>query len=304
MTAALTSRLIDGSSGRERLRASVGQIQYFEDRRVNLYPELPAQTAANSGLIAQERWNLSSHWSVQGAYNWSRTTATLLRTAFDLALLRDFPSVCQPVLPAGSRPVRPGVERSNPLRGCVVGVAANLRLRVLARWNQALNIDRNLETLAGLEYEDCCWAFRAVARQYRDSPLEDDAQTGFYLELELKGLTRLGGGLGDRVAKFHLRLSANPLLAFIPMTRMNKLACFLLYLPLVILPATGQTQLVFGPGPEGTGSALDAIAAVVNDDVITRRELEAATATIKIQLRQQKVRSRPIRCWRTKCWNG
>lgn len=53
------------------------------------------------------------------------------------------------------------------------------RFRVLARWNQALNIDRNLETLAGLEYEDCCWALRAVARQYRDSPLEVDAQTGF-----------------------------------------------------------------------------------------------------------------------------
>ncbi|MCB1825431.1 MAG: peptidylprolyl isomerase [Candidatus Competibacteraceae bacterium] len=71
---------------------------------------------------------------------------------------------------------------------------------------------------------------------------------------------------------------------------MNKrLLAFLLYLPLVILPATGQTQLVFGPGPEGSGSALDAIAAVVNDDVITRRELEAAMAAIKIQLRQQKV---------------
>ncbi|HMQ12132.1 MAG TPA: SurA N-terminal domain-containing protein, partial [Candidatus Competibacter phosphatis] len=71
---------------------------------------------------------------------------------------------------------------------------------------------------------------------------------------------------------------------------MNKrLLAFLLYLPLVILPAIGQTQLVFGPGPEGTGSALDTIVAVVNDDVITRRELEAATATIKIQLRQQKV---------------
>ncbi len=75
------------------------------------------------------------------------------------------------------------------------------------------------------------------------------------------------------------------------MTRMNKrLLSLLLYLLLVVLPATGQTQLVFGPGPEeGSGSALDAIVAVVNDDVITRRELEAATALIKIQLRQQKV---------------
>jgi LPS-assembly protein len=67
--------------------------------------------------------------------------------------------------------------------------------RVLARWNQAMNVGRNLETLAGLEYEDCCWALRAVARQYRFSPVEVDAQNAFYLELELKGLSRLGGGL-------------------------------------------------------------------------------------------------------------
>ncbi|QQS53880.1 MAG: peptidylprolyl isomerase [Candidatus Competibacteraceae bacterium] len=71
---------------------------------------------------------------------------------------------------------------------------------------------------------------------------------------------------------------------------MNKrLLSVLLYLLLLVPPVAGQTQLVFGPGPEGSGSALDAIAAVVNDDVITHRELEAATAAIKIQLRQQKV---------------
>jgi LPS-assembly protein len=67
--------------------------------------------------------------------------------------------------------------------------------RVLARWNQALNVDRNLESLAGLEYEDCCWAVRTVARQYRNSPLETEAQTAFYLELELKGLSRVGNSL-------------------------------------------------------------------------------------------------------------
>jgi LPS-assembly protein len=71
--------------------------------------------------------------------------------------------------------------------------------RVMARWNQAINISRNLETLAGLEYEDCCWAVRAVARQYRDSPQEVDAQTGFYLELELKGLSRLGSSLENQL---------------------------------------------------------------------------------------------------------
>jgi LPS-assembly protein len=46
-----------------------------------------------------------------------------------------------------------------------------------------------------LEYEDCCWALRMVRRQYRDSPADADAQNAFYLELELKGLSRLGSGL-------------------------------------------------------------------------------------------------------------
>lgn len=63
----------------------------------------------------------------------------------------------------------------------------------------------------------------------------------------------------------------------------------MLCLPLGALPIPGHTQMVFGPGPEGATSTLDAIVAVVNDDVITRRELEAATAQIQRQLQQKKV---------------
>lgn len=46
---------------------------------------------------------------------------------------------------------------------------------------------------------------------------------------------------------------------------------------------------MFGPGPESPANNLDAIVAVVNDDVITRRELNAAMATVERQLRQKKV---------------
>jgi peptidyl-prolyl cis-trans isomerase SurA len=70
------------------------------------------------------------------------------------------------------------------------------------------------------------------------------------------------------------------------MIRMNPL----LLLPLLLLltdPA--QAEMAFGPGPEAAGSTLDAIVAVVNDDVITRRELDAAVAQIERQLQQKKV---------------
>ncbi|HRD64551.1 MAG TPA: peptidylprolyl isomerase [Candidatus Competibacter sp.] len=61
--------------------------------------------------------------------------------------------------------------------------------------------------------------------------------------------------------------------------------CFFLFVP----PISGHAELTFGPGPEEPGNALDAIVAVVNDDVITRRELDVATAVIERQLRQRKV---------------
>ena len=73
------------------------------------------------------------------------------------------------------------------------------------------------------------------------------------------------------------------------MARMNKLLFPLtLCLLLSALPIAHGAELTFGPGPEAAGSALDAIVAVVDDDVITRRELDAATARIEAQLRQRK----------------
>ncbi|MBL8251679.1 MAG: peptidylprolyl isomerase [Candidatus Competibacter sp.] len=61
-------------------------------------------------------------------------------------------------------------------------------------------------------------------------------------------------------------------------------------------PVSGSAQLVFGPGPEAPGSALDAIVAVVNDDVITRRELNEGMASVERQLRQRKtpIPPRPV----------
>lgn len=195
LTAALTTRLIDGASGRERLRASIGQIQYFEDRRVTLNPADPPETAATSGLITQGQVNLSSRWSLQGGVQLEPDNSDVLRTAFDVRYY------------ANSRQLinvsylidrdQPGFDLGDQIHSADVSLLwpLNSQWRVMARWNQALNLDRNLETLAGVEYEDCCWAVRAVARQYRNTPAATDAQTAFYMELELKGLSRLGTGL-------------------------------------------------------------------------------------------------------------
>lgn len=74
------------------------------------------------------------------------------------------------------------------------------------------------------------------------------------------------------------------------MMRMNKLLSPLIFsLWLLPLSVPARADLQFGPGPEGAGQTLDVIVAVVDSDVITRRELDAATARIERQLRQRQV---------------
>ncbi|MBK8182445.1 MAG: LPS assembly protein LptD [Candidatus Competibacteraceae bacterium] len=199
VTLALTSRAIDGASGRERLRASIGQIQYFEDRRVTLMPNAPPETTANSGLIAQGQFNFSSRWSLQGSVQLEPDNNDLLRAGLDVRYYAD-PRRLVNVSYLMDRD-QPGMDLGDQIQAADISLMwpLNSQWRIMGRWNQALNLDRNLETLAGVEYEDCCWAVRAVARQYRNSPAEIDSQTAFYVELELKGLSRLGSGLENQL---------------------------------------------------------------------------------------------------------
>lgn len=195
LTAAVTTRLIDGTSGRERLRASLGQIQYFADRRVRLHPEQAPETEANSGLIAQGQLNLAARWSVRGGIQMEPNNQDLLREAFDLRYYVN-PRHLFNISYLVDRD-QPGLVLDEQIHAVDVSFfwPLSAQWRALGRWNYALNSERNLETLAGLEYEDCCWALRLAGRQYRDSPRDKETQNAFYVELELKGLSRLGSGL-------------------------------------------------------------------------------------------------------------
>lgn len=61
LTLALTSRVLSGSDGRELLNASIGQIYYFEDRRVTLLDDEPIDTSSSS-VIAELTTGIFDHW--------------------------------------------------------------------------------------------------------------------------------------------------------------------------------------------------------------------------------------------------
>ena len=55
---------------------------------------------------------------------------------------------------------------------------------------------RSYDNIVGLEYESCCWAIRTVLRRYLKDR-DGDYRDGIYLEMNLKGLARVGSGTRD-----------------------------------------------------------------------------------------------------------
>tara|TARA_B100001063_G_scaffold226111_1_gene235486 strand:- start:398 stop:871 length:474 start_codon:yes stop_codon:yes gene_type:complete len=85
----------------------------------------------------------------------------------------------------------------------VWGIKDNLK--VLGRWaydfknNSNNNSSGNdIETLAGLEYESCCWKARLIQRRYKIDAEEYEKEIQF--QIMLKGFTDVGTPLGDTIA--------------------------------------------------------------------------------------------------------
>ena len=188
LTATLTTRVLDSDDGAERLRASIGQIFYFDAPSVGLDEPLPTE-ADRSPLIAEAALALDGGWSLSGALQWDTEQSRTERSALDLR----YRPAEHHLLNISHRFADDELEQLDVSALWSLGS----RWRAVGRWNYSLQEKRNLDLLAGLEYSDCCWALRMVARHYRDDPDDEDAKNSLFLELELKGLAGVGSNINS-----------------------------------------------------------------------------------------------------------
>ncbi|MES9858665.1 MAG: LPS-assembly protein LptD [Sedimenticola sp.] len=189
LTAALTSRSLYGDSGREILRASIGQTLYFRDRDI----QLPGVTAANddsSATFAELAANLGNDWRFASNLQWNpHNNAGIERSALSVNYLDDQ----QRILNLAHRFTDNSIEQLD-LSG---RWPVTHRVSLVGRWTHSLRQEQMMEAFAGLEYDSCCWSTRLVARQFRTSATAEPTAS-IFLQLELKGLT----SIGDRVDQF------------------------------------------------------------------------------------------------------
>lgn len=184
VTTAVTSRFLS-SEGYELMRFDVGQIQYFADRLVTgpgFIREIDP-TSPSSEIIGEARLSLTSSLALQGAYHWDPNLDATRRTSADLYY---FPGAGR-FLKASYRYTIDTLQQVDLSGLWPIGS----RWRAIGRWNYSLLEERSIDTIAGVEYDECCWTFRLAARQRRDNP--QAAPTNMiYAEFELKGLTSIG----------------------------------------------------------------------------------------------------------------
>ena len=183
---AITSRMIDVESGRETYRVSVGQIYYFRDREVQLSDE-GSQTAGTSELISEVATNVIQDWTARGVLQWDPNDS---RTELAAATLRYRPDL-DTVLNFSYRFRRAISDIQQTDFSLRWPITENIA--VVGRWNYSLQEQRSLETLAGVEYESCCWGLRFVGRRFlRNAAGQFD--NGFFLQFQFRGL----GGVGKK----------------------------------------------------------------------------------------------------------
>ena len=197
LSLALTTRFLEDATGTERISASIGQIRYFDEQRVQL-PNRPPTDYGGSTYAGELDLHLSDRWRVVLDQQWNpNTDRTDLSTLtlqnrfghdgivnFSYRYRRDF---LEQIDVSAALPIAPG-------------------WRLIARENYALDDphppagsdgSRTLEGFLGIEHDTCCIAWRLVARHWVRNA-EGETDNALYFELEFKGV----GSVGQKTDSF------------------------------------------------------------------------------------------------------
>lgn len=198
LTVALTSRFNDLLTGAERARVSVGQVHYFDDRNVALDGSCGMAGCAdtNSPLAGEVVLNPLENLEIRSSGLWDHETHKTLEGRSQLI----FHSEGYRYLATLGHTYRrgdDGAASDEGLEQSDIGTVFPItdRVSAIGRWVYDSVDDRTAGSLAGIEYNNCCWSVQLVHQNYLTSDEELDSRILF--RVELKGLGGSGGATED-----------------------------------------------------------------------------------------------------------
>lgn len=194
LTLGLSSRTLASESGRELLRASVGQILYFRDRDVQIsgLPEEDGSSSIAGELTARLLQDLTG----RATFEWDpnrdeeRSRKRALELHYQTRDDRLFNLVYR---------FDPGTSEETRYEDTDLSfrMPVSSQLQLVGRWYYSLLNSETVEAFAGVEYGQCCWRVRLLGRHLKNKPDSAGSNT-FMVQMELAGL----GSIGQQVDKF------------------------------------------------------------------------------------------------------
>ncbi len=219
ITTALTSRLVDPNTGRERLKLSIGEIFYFRNREVTLcgnYPSSlcaisPVETETSSPLVTELSSALTEHISIDSGLQWDPHTNAIVRGKAGIHFVNEPDQIINIGYLYRQNPLVP--DKSNDITQSDMSFRWPIvdNWYAVGRWQYSWLYNSTQDGFFGFEKENCCWRFRIIGRSYLNSinqitdntqlvnnAVEGTMQTGIFFQVELKGLT----GIGEKLDTF------------------------------------------------------------------------------------------------------
>ncbi len=206
---AVTTRLLDPDTGAEKLRASVGELFYFADRNVTL-GNSQALTDSSSDIAGELEIALSRSWTGKADMVWNPRDEVTERANARVQYRPGFRKIAN----LSYRYIN---ESQNQVDASILWPLTP-SWHVIGRWYYDISDSQQLETLAGLEYDSCCWGIRFVTRDFIDTVnnrgnnnLGDSKNNRIYMvQIVLKGLSSFGSNIESLLQNGILGYSERP----------------------------------------------------------------------------------------------
>ncbi len=209
----VTSRIISHEQNRQLLSFDLGSIYYLDQPKVCLTSDCSIKTRHFSPIITDFSFHPSKEFALSTSYAWDPETHETNNASFGLAYHRDTKRVLNlsyVFVGANDNSLSTfssdseADQYTNNSSHLVASAAWPLseRWSILGQSDYNLDLER-LDTLyAGLEYNSCCWQVRFVVQELFDSStvsasdgsLENNYNTGYFIQINLKGLASFGTG--------------------------------------------------------------------------------------------------------------
>ncbi len=195
----ITSRVLDTTSGRELVTATVGQTRFLSSSGVTL-PGEPFVTEESSDYIAEVRFLVYENLNFDFGHQWGRKDRGTTRSEARL----QYRPASNKILNLAYRFRRDSLEQGDVSWSWPIGPRWNF----VGRYKYSLRDKKALEEFFGFEYESCCWGLRVVSRRHI-STRDGTRDSSIGLQLVLKGFSSVGTAADKLLERGILGYSAN-----------------------------------------------------------------------------------------------